>query len=181
MDYKISRMGHKWRTNRAKLAQNGFTVSPRQVLICSLQVHQIKTSQVTVLANWCCRARLCIECWPTHLCVNGSSTAAAAMELAASITSALAIQSIVFLTVTDNQQLVTFFNGTDHSTPPCWDIKPYTQRFINNTCNRNSRVFKVARSLNTTFSLMASKVKGWKEDGKIMSTYRDAWFACLEQ
>jgi hypothetical protein len=53
---------------------------------------------------------------------------AAALALAASVVSAMDIPSPIFLT--DSQQLVTF-NGSNHSSPPLWDIKHYTQKFIN--------------------------------------------------
>lgn len=54
---------------------------------------------------------------------------AAALDLAAKMVSLLNIQWPSYLT--DNQQLVTFFNGSDLSTPPDWAIKPFTQSFIN--------------------------------------------------
>lgn len=79
----------------------------------------------------------------------------AAMALAADICSALNLQSLVFLT--DNQQLVTFFNSAEHSTPPSWDIKPYTQKFINVISANNSKVYKVARQLNITTHTLASQ------------------------
>ena len=68
---------------------------------------------------------------------------ATAMALAALVTSALSIQNTIFLT--NNQLLVSFFNGTNFSSPPIWDIKPFTQSFIT-TNNNNSRVLKVARN-----------------------------------
>jgi len=43
---------------------------------------------------------------------------------------ALGVHQPFFLS--DNQQLVNFFNGKDHANPPHWDIKPFTQSFINN-------------------------------------------------
>lgn len=48
---------------------------------------------------------------------------AAALALGAQILKALNVQQPFFLS--DNQQLVTFFNG-DHINPPYWDIKPFT-------------------------------------------------------
>jgi hypothetical protein len=53
--------------------------------------------------------------------------------------------------LTDNQQLVNFFNGNHHSNPPRWEIKNYTQEFINHTATNNARVFKVPRKLNTYY------------------------------
>lgn len=54
---------------------------------------------------------------------------AAALALGAQILRALRVHQPFFLS--DNQQLVSFFNGTDHANPPHWDIKPLTQTFIN--------------------------------------------------
>jgi len=54
---------------------------------------------------------------------------AAAITLTAWITSLLHINNISFLI--DNQLLVNFFNGSDLSSPPCWDINTSTQRFLN--------------------------------------------------
>jgi hypothetical protein len=59
--------------------------------------------------------------------------------------------------LTDNQQLVNFFNGNHHSNPPRWEIKNYTQEFINHTATNNARVFKVPRKLNTTAHVLASQ------------------------
>ena len=80
---------------------------------------------------------------------------AAAMALATPVTSALSIQNTIFLT--NNQLLVSFFNGTDFSSPPIWDIKPFTQSFINTTNNNNSRVLKVARNQNVTAHTLATQ------------------------
>jgi hypothetical protein len=54
---------------------------------------------------------------------------AVAMALAAMIVSSLSIGNISFLT--DNQQFAAYFNGSDLSSPPRWDIRPFTQRFLN--------------------------------------------------
>lgn len=80
---------------------------------------------------------------------------AAAMAMAASIISALRIQNPVFLT--DNQELVSFFNGDNHDLPPRWEIKPYTQLFINCTRNNAPTVGKIARGLNTTAHELATQ------------------------
>lgn len=80
---------------------------------------------------------------------------AAALDCAASIASAFAIREAAFMT--DNQQLVTFLNGNDHSSPPNWEIKPYTQHFINSIGSGSPRVFKIARDLNITAHNLASQ------------------------
>ena len=80
---------------------------------------------------------------------------ASAMVLAASILTAMNITSPTFLT--DNQQLVTYFNAADRSSPPQWDIKHITQEFINLGATNNFRVFKIARSMNTTAHLLATQ------------------------
>lgn len=78
---------------------------------------------------------------------------AAALDLAASMVSLLNLQSPSYLT--DNQQLVTFFNGSDLSTPPDWAVKPFTQSFINRNVAGTYRVFKIARQQNQTAHLLA--------------------------
>jgi hypothetical protein len=52
----------------------------------------------------------------------------AAMALAARIISLIGIREISFLT--DNQ-LLAFFNGASFEAPPHWDIKPFSQNFLN--------------------------------------------------
>jgi len=80
---------------------------------------------------------------------------AAGIALAASITSMLHIRNISFLT--DNQLLASFFNGPDLCSPPRWDIKPFTQRFLNAVANSSYRVLKIHRSSNNTAHLLASQ------------------------
>jgi hypothetical protein len=80
---------------------------------------------------------------------------AAAMALVAWITSLLHIRNTHFLT--DNQLLPNFFNGSDLCSPPHWDIKPFTQRFLNAVANSNCRVHKIHRSFNTTAHLLATQ------------------------
>lgn len=60
---------------------------------------------------------------------------AAALALAASLISAMHMQAPIYLT--DNQQLVNFYNRTDHSSPPHWSIKFYTQKFNNHNSTNN--------------------------------------------
>jgi hypothetical protein len=79
----------------------------------------------------------------------------AAMALAAKISSSLGISEISFLT--DNQLLESFFNGTSYDMPPHWDIKPYTQSFLNATAGYNWKVFKVQRDLNITAHVLANQ------------------------
>jgi len=78
---------------------------------------------------------------------------AAALSLAAQILQALRAFQPYFLT--DSQQLVTFFNGADHSNPPRWDIKPLTQAFSNIISENGGRIFKIDRKLNTTAHVLA--------------------------
>jgi hypothetical protein len=80
---------------------------------------------------------------------------AAALALAAEITSALDFGVLTFLS--DNQQLVQFFNGNDYDNPPQWEIKHFTQSFINHTTSRNIKFFKVPRNLNTTAHVLATQ------------------------
>ena len=56
---------------------------------------------------------------------------APAMALAAAVTESLHLHNINFLS--DNQELVNFFNNRDRSTPPDRRIKHLRQNFINST------------------------------------------------
>jgi ribonuclease HI len=80
---------------------------------------------------------------------------AAALTLAGTIISALQIQDIFFLS--DSQQMVNFFNGQHHSSPPQWEIKPLTQKFLNTTAATNFRVAKIDRNLNITAHCLATQ------------------------
>ena len=80
---------------------------------------------------------------------------AAALALGAQMLCTLGVQQPFFLS--DNQQLVNFFNGKDHNNPPHWEIKPFTQSFINNTSRNNARIFKIDRKLNTTAHVLATQ------------------------
>jgi len=79
----------------------------------------------------------------------------AGMALAAEISSLLGISDISFLT--DSQLLASFFNESDFVSPPRWDIKPYTQKFLNATANYNWKVLKVQRDLNVTAHVLANQ------------------------
>jgi hypothetical protein len=62
-------------------------------------------------------------------CTSVLMAEAVALALTAKIASTLGIESPIFLS--DNQQLVTILNGSDHNHPPIWNIKSFTQSFIN--------------------------------------------------
>jgi len=72
---------------------------------------------------------------------------AAAMALATKMVSLLQLQTTNY--IIDNQQLVTFFNSTDHSTPLDWTIKFFTQQFIN----------KITRNSNTMAHMLAKQAR----------------------
>jgi hypothetical protein len=80
---------------------------------------------------------------------------AASLALAAWIISLLRMEDITFLT--DSQLLVNFFNGLDFSSPPHWDIKPFTQRFLNAVANTDVQVLKIDRSFNVTAHTLANQ------------------------
>lgn len=80
---------------------------------------------------------------------------AAGLALVASITSLLHIPEAPFLT--DSQVLVNFFNGSDFGSPPHWQIKPFTQRFLNAVLNRRVQVLKIARNSNATAHALATQ------------------------
>ena len=69
---------------------------------------------------------------------------AAALALAATVTERLHLQHTNFLT--DNQELVLFLNASDHSNPPDWRIKHFTQLFIDFTEQSSTRIFKIQRA-----------------------------------
>ena len=78
---------------------------------------------------------------------------AAALALAATVTERLHLQHTNFLT--DNQELVLFLNASDHSNPPDWRIKHFTQLFVNYTKQRTTEIFKISRNLNQTADTLA--------------------------
>lgn len=80
---------------------------------------------------------------------------AASLALAAWIISLLRMEDITFLT--DSQLLVNFFNGLGFSSPPHWDIKPLTQRFLNAVANTDVQVLKIDRSFNVTAHTLANQ------------------------
>jgi len=80
---------------------------------------------------------------------------AAAMATAATIIRLLNMNQVSFLT--DNQALVNFFNGGNLDNPPHWEIKSFTQRFLNEVSNKQIQVLKIARNLNTTAHSLAGQ------------------------
>jgi len=76
---------------------------------------------------------------------------AAALALAVTVTDRLQLNHINFLS--DSQQLVQFLNSSDHSNPPDWRIKPFTQII---TQGRSTSIgVKVSRNMNHTADLLA--------------------------
>lgn len=80
---------------------------------------------------------------------------AAAMALAALVSTMLQIEEISYLT--DSQLLVNYLNGPDHSNPPHWDVKPFTERFLISVANRRIQVLKVQRNMNATVHILANQ------------------------
>lgn len=76
-----------------------------------------------------------------------------AIALAARIASLLHFQGTIFLS--DNQSLVTFLNSADCTNPPEWQIKIFTQSFINDTTGLHARFYKIDRTQNTIAHLLA--------------------------
>lgn len=91
--------------------------------------------------------------------INNSSVLmakATALALAALVASRLQLQGLNFLS--DNKQLVSFINSSNHSTPPDWRIKYLTQEFINCNQQSNFKMFKIRRrNLNQTAYLLAKQ------------------------
>ena len=93
--------------------------------------------------------------WVINLSLTSVLVAeAAVLALAARIAFTLGILYPKFLS--DNQQLVAFFNGNDHTNPPHWEIKGFIQSFINHSSRNNANIFKVHRKLNTTAHVVAT-------------------------
>ena len=77
----------------------------------------------------------------------------AALALAATVTARLQIHHTNYLS--NNQELVHFFNSVDLSNPLDWRIKYMTQLFVNFNHNRSTRTFKISRTLNQTADTLA--------------------------
>jgi len=77
----------------------------------------------------------------------------AAMLLATVLLHSLDLQDSTLLS--HNQQLVHFLNGADHSNPPDWTIKPYTQIIYSLLAATTSSIRKIRRSQNQMADLLA--------------------------
>ena len=73
---------------------------------------------------------------------------AVALVLAATVTKHLDLHQASFLS--DNQQLVNFFNDLNRDDPPDWRIKYYTQTFINLSNVATHRIHRIKRDQNCT-------------------------------
>jgi hypothetical protein len=78
---------------------------------------------------------------------------AASLALAIKIMHNLNITKCSFLS--DCQQLVNFIISADHSDPPDWRIKPFTQTYLNLTNTISARLIKINRNNNTTADALA--------------------------
>jgi ribonuclease HI len=78
---------------------------------------------------------------------------AAAIALAIDVAQCMNLTNISFLS--DCQQLVHFLNAADHSNPPDWRIKHFTQLFSNHSRSREFKIFKINRHLNTMADALA--------------------------
>jgi hypothetical protein len=83
---------------------------------------------------------------------------AASLALAATVIHRFNIIECSFLL--DCEQLMHFINSTDHSNPPNWRIKPFTQIYDNFSTIISSRVLKVNRNNNTTTDALARQALG---------------------
>jgi hypothetical protein len=99
---------------------------------------------------------------------------AAALALAAAIMDRLNLTGINYLS--DNEQLVRFLNSDDHSNPPDWRIKPFTQVFNNHTTGTNVKVYKIHRSQNSTAHNLARQALQ-----EAAQQNQDATFSCLSE
>ncbi|XP_039780859.1 uncharacterized protein LOC120648186, partial [Panicum virgatum] len=117
------------------------------------------------------------NCYTTYIkarmqhCSSVLMAEAAALLLAANAFSELQVQEGTFLS--DNQQLVTYFNTHDSGQPPAWNIKHITQGFINKNRNCNHRIYKIARSLNSTAHILANQA--------LHSPAMNVTFSCANQ
>lgn len=73
---------------------------------------------------------------------------AAALALAVNVTQCMNLTNISLLS--DCEQLMHFLNTADHSNPPNWRIKYFTQLFSNQSRCREFKIFKINIRLNTT-------------------------------
>ena len=80
---------------------------------------------------------------------------AAALALATTIADQLHYNNVSFLS--DCQQLVEFLNAPDLTNPPEWQIKYFTQMYVNSTGTRQAKIFKISRDLNATADTLAKQ------------------------
>jgi hypothetical protein len=78
---------------------------------------------------------------------------AAGLALAASIISTMHLTDAHLLV--DNQLLVNYINRADHSNPPDWKIKPYTQEVTNLLAGTSTALHKITRQHNQMANLLA--------------------------
>ena len=89
------------------------------------------------------------------ICSSVLMAEALAMSLASKISARLDLDKINYFT--DNLILASYLNGGNMESPSDWRIKPYTQIFINNGKNRDTRVLKIDRRLNITAHSLATQ------------------------
>jgi hypothetical protein len=77
----------------------------------------------------------------------------AAMALAAKLMNVRNFNDVGYLS--DCSQLVQFLNAEDHSHPPDWRTKAFTQIFDNCVINRQAKVLRISRALNSTADELA--------------------------
>lgn len=82
-----------------------------------------------------------------HACTSVLMAEAAALALASAIARKFQIEGINYLS--DCEQLTHFLNKEDHSNPPDWRIKPFTQLYLNNAGPTSATTLKNHRSLNS--------------------------------
>jgi hypothetical protein len=68
------------------------------------------------------------------------------MAIAAKLMNVLNFNDVCYLS--DCSQLVQFLNAEDHSHPPDWRMKAFTQIFDNCVINRQAKVHRISRALN---------------------------------
>jgi hypothetical protein len=86
-------------------------------------------------------------------CTSVLMAEAASLAFASTVIDRLNLNSVNYLS--DCEQLAHFLNEADHSNPPDWRIKHFTQMFSNNTRSNESKIFKINRHLNTTADALA--------------------------
>lgn len=118
-------------TNHVSLAGIG-------ILIVNSQVHPMQTTYIKAAMT------------STHSVITAE---AAAMALAAMILNRLRLSNVSFLS--DCSQLVQFLNDQERHNPPDWRILEYTQVFDNCVSNQQPRIYRIARTDNSTADSLA--------------------------